>query len=170
MNAIRERFLCEIGKRTELKEVHIKDMEIGIFNWCIEKCDTLKIAKNWKNPRFVSLYKDKALSVAANIIPDSYIGNQRLVTRLEEREFLPHDIAFMKPQNVFPEKWAETLDLKMKKDMHVFDEKPVAMTNEFKCSKCKKRECIYQELQVRSADEPMTLFITCLNCGHKWKI
>ena len=22
----------------------------------------------------------------------------------------------------------------------------------------------------RSADEPMTTFITCLNCGNKWKI
>jgi transcription elongation factor S-II len=60
----------------------------------------------------------------------------------------------------------------MKRDMNVFEEKPKAMTHEFKCGKCKnkKRECVYQELQVRSADEPMTLFITCLNCGHKWKM
>ena len=28
-----------------------------------------------------------------------------------------------------------------------------------------KRECSYYELQIRSADESATLFITCLNCG-----
>ena len=170
MNSVRETFINQMISRSELKEPYIKDLEIGVFNWCIEKCDTLKIAKNWKNPKFVSLYKEKAISVAANILPDSYVGNSRLVKRLEEKEFKPHDIPFMKPQNVYPEKWAETLDTKMKKDMRVFEEKPVAMTNEYKCGKCKKRECIYQELQVRSADEPMTLFFTCLNCGHKWKI
>lgn len=27
----------------------------------------------------------------------------------------------------------------------------------------------YYELQTRSADEPMTCFITCLDCGFKWK-
>jgi DNA-directed RNA polymerase subunit M/transcription elongation factor TFIIS len=170
MNELRERFIKEVGKRTELPEPYVKDMEIGIFNWCLQECDTLKIAKNWKNPRFVTLYKDKATSVASNVCPNSYIKNTRLLVRLREKEFLPHEIAFMKPQNVFPEKWAETLDAKMKRDMRVFDEKPVAMTNDYKCGKCKKRECVYQELQIRSSDEPMSLFITCLNCGNKWKI
>ena len=33
----------------------------------------------------------------------------------------------------------------------------------------RKNECTYYQLQVRSADEPMTTFITCLNCNFKWK-
>ena len=32
--------------------------------------------------------------------------------------------------------------------------------------KCKKRKCSITEKQVRSADEPATQFITCLECGH----
>jgi DNA-directed RNA polymerase subunit M/transcription elongation factor TFIIS len=27
----------------------------------------------------------------------------------------------------------------------------------------------YYELQTRSCDEPMTCFITCLDCGNRWK-
>lgn len=168
---LRDSFVKEIVDRISTIECHdAKDIEIGIFNWCLDESDKLKLQKNWNNPRFVCLYIDKARSVLVNLNPDSYVQNKRLLQRLKEKEFLPHDIPFMKPQNVFPEKWSSLLDAKMKKDMHVFEEKQVAMTSEFKCSKCKKRECIYQELQVRSADEPMTLFITCTNCGHKWKI
>eukprot|EP01084_Bolivina_argentea_P121354 215044_1 len=44
-----------------------------------------------------------------------------------------------------------------------------AMTDEYKCYKCKKRECRYSQAQTRSADEPMTIFVTCINCGNKWK-
>lgn len=170
MSEIREHFVEEIGKRTGLPQAYVKDLEIGLFNWCLEQCDLYKTAKNWKNPRFVILYKDKARSICANLDAGSYITNNRLLVRVKEKEFKPHDIPFMRPQNVFPEKWAAVLDEKMKRDMHVFEEKPKAMTKEFRCGKCKKRDCVYQELQVRSADEPMTLFITCLNCGNKWKM
>ena len=38
------------------------------------------------------------------------------------------------------------------------------------CRKCGKKRTKTQELQMRSSDEPMTLFITCLNCRNKWKI
>jgi DNA-directed RNA polymerase subunit M/transcription elongation factor TFIIS len=170
MAEVRLQFVQELVDRTELTEAYAKDLEIGVFNWSIQQCETLKLSKNWKNPRFVSVYKDKARSMLVNIQRDSYVKNDKLVGRIVDREFMPHELPFMKPENMFPQRWAEILDVKMKKDMHVFEEKPVAMTTEFKCGKCKKRECVYQELQVRSADEPMTIFITCTNCGNKWKI
>ncbi len=40
----------------------------------------------------------------------------------------------------------------------------------FRCNKCQQRKCTYYQMQTRSADEPMTSFITCLNCGNRWKI
>lgn len=38
-----------------------------------------------------------------------------------------------------------------------------------KCSKCKKRNCSYTQAQTRSADEPMTTFAYCNDCGYRWK-
>ena len=38
-----------------------------------------------------------------------------------------------------------------------------------KCGKCKKSNCGYKEMQTRSADEPMTVFAFCFDCGHRWK-
>ncbi|XP_052893855.1 transcription elongation factor S-II isoform X5 [Anopheles moucheti] len=42
-------------------------------------------------------------------------------------------------------------------------------TDLLKCGKCKKRNCTYNQLQTRSADEPMTTFVMCNECGHRWK-
>ncbi|KAL7009276.1 transcription elongation factor TFIIS [Cystobasidiomycetes sp. EMM_F5] len=42
-------------------------------------------------------------------------------------------------------------------------------TDMFECSKCKKRRTTYYQMQTRSADEPMTTFVSCLNCGNNWR-
>ena len=61
------------------------------------------------------------------------------------------------------------MDNKYKRDKYLYEEKQEAMTDQFKCGRCKSRECTYYELQTRSADEAMTTFITCLKCGNRWK-
>ncbi|GAA5834940.1 hypothetical protein JCM3766R1_002047 [Sporobolomyces carnicolor] len=42
-----------------------------------------------------------------------------------------------------------------------------AETDAFQCGKCKERRCMYYQMQTRSADEPMTTFVTCLNCNNR---
>ncbi len=37
------------------------------------------------------------------------------------------------------------------------------------CPKCAHNRAYYRQLQIRSADEPMTTFVTCLNCGNHWR-
>ncbi|GKC65537.1 transcription elongation factor TFIIS, partial [Tanacetum coccineum] len=46
---------------------------------------------------------------------------------------------------------------------------PKATTDEFICGRCGKRKCTYYQLQTRSADEPMTTFVTCVNYDNHWK-
>ena len=45
----------------------------------------------------------------------------------------------------------------------------VARTSGVVCSKCGHNEAFFHQVQTRSADEPMTEFYKCVNCGHKWK-
>lgn len=45
-----------------------------------------------------------------------------------------------------------------------------AETDMFMCGKCKGRRCTYFQMQTRSADEPMTTFVTCVSCGNHWKV
>ncbi|KAL8050027.1 hypothetical protein ABFX02_06G056700 [Erythranthe guttata] len=46
---------------------------------------------------------------------------------------------------------------------------PKASTDQFTCGRCKKKETTYYQMQTRSADEPMTTYVTCVNCGNHWK-
>uniref|UniRef100_A0A673LBT7 Transcription elongation factor n=1 Tax=Sinocyclocheilus rhinocerous TaxID=307959 RepID=A0A673LBT7_9TELE len=43
-------------------------------------------------------------------------------------------------------------------------------TDLFTCGKCKKKKCTYTQVQTRSADEPMTTFVFCTECGNRWKV
>ncbi|XP_060794010.1 transcription elongation factor A protein 2 [Neoarius graeffei] len=42
-------------------------------------------------------------------------------------------------------------------------------TDMFVCGKCKGKSCTYTQVQTRSADEPMTTFVMCNQCGNRWK-
>ncbi|MCL7043845.1 hypothetical protein MKW94_023189 [Papaver nudicaule] len=44
-----------------------------------------------------------------------------------------------------------------------------ATTDQFKCGRCKQRKTTYYQMQTRSADEPMTTYVTCVNCNNHWK-
>lgn len=46
-----------------------------------------------------------------------------------------------------------------------------AEKTEITCPKCAHKEAYFQQIQTRSADEPMTTFYQCANveCGHNWK-
>jgi transcription elongation factor S-II len=44
-----------------------------------------------------------------------------------------------------------------------------ATTDQFQCGKCKQRKTTFFQLQTRSADEPMTTFVTCVVCNNRWK-
>ena len=39
----------------------------------------------------------------------------------------------------------------------------------YTCKCCKSSPTVFNAVQTRSADEPMTVFITCLACNNRWK-
>jgi DNA-directed RNA polymerase subunit M/transcription elongation factor TFIIS len=57
-------------------------------------------------------------------------------------------------------------DLKREQAKAQMDEDYVG---QFKCGKCKSVKTTYYQMQTRSADEPMTTYVTCMSCGSKWK-
>jgi DNA-directed RNA polymerase subunit M/transcription elongation factor TFIIS len=157
------------------------NLEIGIYNYTLNKADEKNIIKKWSNTYFVRIYADKFKTLYINLKTDSI---KQLIT---EKKIKPHELAFMSHQEMLPEKWGALIeDIKIKTE-NKYTPKVEASTNNFKCLKCldiesrtaklEKRElnqsffrkCTYYQLQTRSADEPMTTFVTCLNCNARWK-
>jgi len=50
------------------------------------------------------------------------------------------------------------------------EQRTLATCTAWVCKRCNGNLTSYYTLQIRSADEPMTAFITCQNCKHQWKI
>ena len=112
---------------------------------------------------------NKVISVYSNLNSESYIQNNYLLKEILNKKINPNNIAKLSVYNIFPENWKDLLNEKSKRDELKYKLKPEAMTDQFKCRKCFSRSCSYYEVQTRSADEPMTQFITCLNCKNRWK-
>ena len=153
----------------DLSEIQQQDLEIGIYNASLQEADKHGIRKNWESPGFISLYTILARRIITNLVPSSYVNNPRLLERLKDGEFKPHDIAFMNYGELYPENWQQLMDQQMKRETKLLEGNKDMATDQFKCGRCYKRQCTYYEMQTRSADEPMTIFIRCLNCGKQWR-
>ena len=57
---------------------------------------------------------------------------------------------------------------KQKLDMEIYRENIDVSKGAVDCPKCSSGETISVESQRRSADEPMTVHVTCIQCRHKW--
>ena len=148
-----------------------KNLEKGIFNYAVKKARSQNIVRKWDNPSFVIMYVDKCKSLFLNLNGKSTVKNKQLLKRLKKGEFQPHELAFMSHQEMFPKKWKHLIDAKIKRDKNAGEVDLSAATDEFFCYKCKnpKPKCSYYQMQTRSADEPMTTFVTCLLCGNNWR-
>lgn len=144
-------------------------IEKDIYNSVIDDSKKKNIKRSWGCIVFKSLYLSRIRSLYSNIKSDSYIQNLTFKSRILEDVIKSDNISSMSHVDIFPERWKILIEEKMKKEKLRYELKPEAMTDMFKCRRCGSRSCTYYEMQTRSADEPMTQFITCLDCNNHWK-
>jgi transcription elongation factor S-II len=140
-----------------------ENLEKGIYNFSIEFSKEKNIIKKWTNNVFVTIYLEKLKIILYNL------KNETILNNLKKKKFKAHELAFMTHQTLRPDIWNSMIEEKKIKDENKFSPKLEASTDDFTCHKCKSKKCSYYQLQTRSADEPMTTFVTCLNCNARWK-
>ena len=165
---LRHKFVCLIDNLIQNNSLS-KKIEQSIYNYSIQTSKEKNIKRNWKNPFFKNLYISKVRSIYSNLKSDSYIQNNQLLEHIKQDNIKPNKIGNLSVYEIYPDNWTELLNIKSKRDKIKYELKPEAMTDLFKCGKCGSRETSYYEVQTRSADEPMTQFITCLTCKNHWK-
>ncbi len=160
-----ENFRANIRKKINEKinnEKATLNLEKGIFNYSLKEAEQRKIVKKWDNKFFVQIYLNHLKSILNNL-------TEKWIKEINSGSIQPHKIAFMTHQELNHEKWSELIEAKSKRDKNKFEVNIAASTDTFTCRKCKGNQCTYYQMQTRSADEPMTCYISCCNCGNRWK-
>lgn len=140
------------------------DIEKCILNYA---CDAACGQPAWDNPHFVSMYKHKFLWIQ-NGLKD----NHTLTAEIRGKKIKPTELVKMGPHHFWPEgPYAKTMEYMIHKELRkeYLAKEVKNQDGLFTCNRCRTKKTTYYQLQTRSADEPMTTFVSCLNCDKNWK-
>ena len=154
--------------KDKLTETQTKELEAAIYSHCIDEATKHYIIRDWSFPQFRSLYNRKVRQICSNLQPNSYIENSQLLLRYTKGEFRFEDLMSWSNTEIFPERNKDLAEKQFQREQRLLEGNKANATDQFFCGRCHKRQCTYYELQTRSADEPMTIFIQCVNCGKRW--
>jgi transcription elongation factor S-II len=143
-------------------------IEAAIFKKAMETAAFEEIRKTWNSQAFRDAYLAVARRIVGNLSPSSYIKNKNLWLRFSTGELTIDEIVKQNYYELCPENWQQMVDRQAKREQIQLEGDFSRATDKWMCHGCKQRKCTYYELQTRSADEPMTIFIHCLNCNKRW--
>jgi transcription elongation factor S-II len=143
-------------------------IEAAIFKKAMETAAFEEIRKTWNSQAFRDVYLAVARRIVGNLSPSSYIKNKNLWLRFSTGELTIDEIVKQNYYELCPENWQQMVDRQAKREQIQLEGDFSRATDKWMCHGCKQRKCTYYELQTRSADEPMTIFIHCLNCNKRW--
>ena len=144
-------------------------LELVTWNWAVSACRRDEIPLYWAEPRFRYRYTTRALSLELNLKnPKNPVLKQRVLSG----ELGVKKLVNLTHQEMFPELWEQAYQKVAVRQLR--REAPNAAIDApdgaYTCGKCKSKKTVYTQVQIRSADEPMTIFCTCLQCGKNWKM
>ena len=147
------------------------EFEECILRVVVDNANKENIDIDWNNRVFWNLYRSRCISFYENLRgTDSYVGNrENWLAKLKSGEMSASSIAEMNAVDLCPARWKASIEKIIEAEKKLYSKNESAAIFMW-CSSCKKKtKCDYYQMQTRSADEPMTTFVTCLECDRKWK-
>ena len=164
---IQELLQKHLGK--SFSKSQLTTLEYVILDKTFQESEKKHVIRHFDNPLFVILYESVARRFAANLNPANYVANNHLLEKLKQGDLTFEHLRSMNGMEFNPTLYTELRNRQLLREQNLLDGNKALATDIFECNRCNKRECTYYELQTRSADEPMTKFISCLNCGKRWR-
>ena len=152
------------------KEVNTKDIKViesNIYNVCIrlyKKHHNLKLLyeQHLEEKEFLDNYLKISYEIYTKLKYNLNTNLQKEVIILLYEQLSKNNVLF--DSNEF-----STQRFKEYKQFKYLTESVQVCEGIHTCSKCKSKKTYSYQLQTRSSDEPMTNFVTCAQCGNKWK-
>ncbi|MEO0236760.1 MAG: hypothetical protein ABIN35_00810 [candidate division WOR-3 bacterium] len=153
--------------KTGLNSDLVIPLENSIYQQTMKIIDGLQQKYNYELIKNIYMYN--ARHIIDNLRKDSQIGNTELVDKVNSGQITVQQLVELTPEEMHPNRWQHLID---KKNLEIkkLTTDPEATSSLFWCSRCHRNKTTYFERQDRSADEPMTIHITCCYCGHKWRM
>lgn len=138
-------------------------IELSVFEYSLIYC-----LNNGYDQKFLKpIYDDKIHNIILNLDSSNHLKNKTFKENLLNGKINPKEVAFMSPSQLHPEKWNYWIK---KKEYREWRENSIAYSDAYKCRRCGESKCKVSQIQTRSADEPSTLFISCMVCHKTFKI
>lgn len=143
------------------------DLEKCIVRHSEKRMTSRGMEAAWDNHKYTNVYKHKFLAIQTSLK-----NNLELKNKLLNKRISVLDIVDMRPEELCPDGlYAKQMEERIHKEL-----RKEYLTREIKnqegffvCGRCKSNKTTYYQMQTRSADEPMTVFVSCLNCDRNWK-
>lgn len=104
--------------------------------------------------------------IAENIDQENNVKNTYLFNAIIDGSIDITILPRLKASELFPDKYRDIINkLEMSKNIQV----AVKTSKLYTCSRCKNKECTYENLYNRSLDEGVNLTVLCIACGFSWK-
>lgn len=160
--------------KDKLRDYWIKKLYTSLNLYCQDQEQCVDIAQVIEDSVFSyfknsndSEYKNQLRNINFNLADKK---NNRFRGIILDGKLNPQSFPKLQPIEMASEEEIQKLDkLEAERIHEMVTATQSATTDMFKCGKCKQTKCSYFQLQTRSADEPMTTFIQCHNCGNRWK-
>jgi transcription elongation factor S-II len=143
------------------------NLEKSILNYATDRAIFIGEEAAWDNHKYTNIYKHKFLQIQYNLKKSPVL--KRWIT---EKKIKSRDVVDMRPEDLWPDgPYAAARQDRIHKEMRKAYLAQEVKNQEgfFTCGRCKSKKTTYYQLQTRSADEPMTTFVSCLNCDRNWK-
>ena len=153
----------------KIVDIDSTELEHCIYNASVKDATRRNVTCHWGNTLFEHIYETKVRQIVGNLLPSAYIENKKLLEELRSKKYTIEQICFLDTYTMCNDRWRDYIHRRAQREKRLLEGNKAMATDQFFCKNCHKRECTYYEMQTRSADEPMTIFITCINCGKHWR-
>jgi DNA-directed RNA polymerase subunit M/transcription elongation factor TFIIS len=168
--AIRDKAIENFNELLEDVELS-KEFENAMLHIVTEQAIRENMDVDWSNRVFWNMYRSRAISLYENLRgKDSYVKNdENWLSKLKNSDIDVKTFVEMSAVDLCPARWKAAIERIIESEKKLYSKNDAASIFMW-CSGCKKKaKCDYYQMQTRSADEPMTTFVTCLECDRKWK-
>ena len=168
--AIRDKVVENFTELMEDRELAV-EFEDCLLHFISDEALRDSIDVDWSNKVFWNKYRNQAVHLYENLKGDkSYVSNEMgWLEKIKSKDITSKEFIELSPSDICPSRWKKHIESTLESEKKLYSHKK-ATAIIMHCSRCKKKSnCDYYLLQTRSADEPMTTFVTCLECDHRWK-